>query len=92
MLVLSGILYAILFLWQFPHFMEIEWMYREDNDRAGYLVLPKGNVRVPFMILETLLLLLALIVYQHHAISDTARSDFLRRSGSSGNGIRVLDD
>src|SRR6266571_4520001 len=35
-------LYAILFLWQFPHFMAIAWMYREDYDRAGYLVLPKG--------------------------------------------------
>src|SRR6266403_2905872 len=33
-------LYAILFLWQFPHFMAIAWMYREDYDRASYLVLP----------------------------------------------------
>ena len=55
-------LYAILFLWQFPHFMAIAWMYREDYDRAGYLVLPKGNARVPFMTLETLLPLLALAV------------------------------
>lgn len=54
-------LYAILFLWQFPHFMAIAWMYREDYDRAGYLVLPKGDVRVPFMTVETLLPLLALI-------------------------------
>jgi len=29
------ILYAMLFLWQFPHFMAIAWMYREDYDRAG---------------------------------------------------------
>jgi protoheme IX farnesyltransferase len=57
----AGILYAMLFLWQFPHFMAIAWMYREDYDRAGYLVLPKGNARVPFVILETLLPLLALI-------------------------------
>jgi protoheme IX farnesyltransferase len=55
-------LYAILFLWQFPHFMAIAWMYREDYDRAGYLVLPKGNARVPLVILETLLPLLALVV------------------------------
>jgi protoheme IX farnesyltransferase len=33
-------LYAMLFFWQFPHFMAIAWMYREDYDRAGYLVLP----------------------------------------------------
>jgi heme o synthase len=57
----GGILYAMLFLWQFPHFMAIAWMYREDYDRAGYLVLPKGNMRVPFVILETLLPLLALV-------------------------------
>jgi protoheme IX farnesyltransferase len=57
----AAILYAMLFLWQFPHFMAIAWMYREDYDRAGYLVLPKGNVRVPFVILETLLPLLTLV-------------------------------
>jgi heme o synthase len=57
----AWMLYAILFLWQFPHFMAIAWMYREDYDRAGYLVLPKGNARVPFMTLEALLPLLALV-------------------------------
>src|SRR5208282_6136520 len=54
-------LYAIVFLWQFPHFMAIAWMYREDYDRAGYLVLPKGNARISFVTLETLLPLLALV-------------------------------
>jgi heme o synthase len=57
----AWILYAILFLWQFPHFMAIAWMYREDYDRAGYLMLPKGNLRVPLVALQTLLPLLALI-------------------------------
>jgi protoheme IX farnesyltransferase len=57
----AWMLYAILFFWQFPHFMAIAWMYREDYDRAGYLVLPKGAARVPFVILQTLLPLLALI-------------------------------
>ncbi len=28
-------LFAILFVWQFPHFMAIGWMYREDFARAG---------------------------------------------------------
>src|SRR6266850_2525865 len=57
----AGILYVIVFLWQFPHFMAIAWMYREDYDRAGYFVLPKGRARVPFVTLETLLPLLALV-------------------------------
>jgi len=33
-------LYAILFAWQFPHFLAIAWMYREDYARAGILMLP----------------------------------------------------
>ena len=39
----AWILYAVLFLWQFPHFMAIAWMYREDYARAGYFVLPAQN-------------------------------------------------
>lgn len=31
---------AILFLWQFPHFYAIAWMYREDYARAGIRMLP----------------------------------------------------
>ena len=57
----AWLLYAIVFLWQFPHFMAIAWMYREDYDRAGYLVLPKGNARVPVATLETVLPLLVLV-------------------------------
>jgi protoheme IX farnesyltransferase len=33
-------LFAILFLWQFPHFLSIAWMYREDYGRAGIVMLP----------------------------------------------------
>jgi protoheme IX farnesyltransferase len=33
-------LYAVLFLWQFPHFYSIGWLYREDYARAGMLMLP----------------------------------------------------
>src|SRR3954464_580640 len=34
------VLGAILFLWQFPHFYAIAWMYREDYARAGIRMLP----------------------------------------------------
>jgi len=55
-------LYAILFLWQFPHFMAIAWMYREDYARAGYLVLPPdGSARARSVNLQTVLPLLALV-------------------------------
>jgi protoheme IX farnesyltransferase len=33
-------LFAVLFLWQFPHFLAIALMYREDYSRAGYQMLP----------------------------------------------------
>jgi protoheme IX farnesyltransferase len=33
-------LYAILFVWQFPHFYSIAWMYRDDYARAGIRMLP----------------------------------------------------
>jgi protoheme IX farnesyltransferase len=36
----AWVLYAILFLWQFPHFYAIAWMYREDYARAGIQMLP----------------------------------------------------
>jgi protoheme IX farnesyltransferase len=34
------ILFAIVFLWQVPHFMAIAWMYREDYRSAGFPMLP----------------------------------------------------
>ena len=36
----AWVLFAILFLWQFPHFYSIAWMYREDYARAGICMLP----------------------------------------------------
>ena len=36
----AWLLYLILFLWQFPHFHAIAWMYREDYARAGIRMLP----------------------------------------------------
>jgi heme o synthase len=33
-------LFAILFVWQFPHFLAIAWMYKDDYSRAGIRMLP----------------------------------------------------
>jgi heme o synthase len=57
----AWILYAILFLWQFPHFMAIAWMYREDYARAGYQVLPPDGLKDRFVNWQTLVPALALI-------------------------------
>jgi protoheme IX farnesyltransferase len=57
----AWILFAVLFLWQFPHFMAIAWMYREDYARAGYLVLPRGEQSGCFMSRQAALPALVLI-------------------------------
>jgi heme o synthase len=33
-------LFALVFLWQIPHFMAIAWLYRDDYTRAGFPMLP----------------------------------------------------
>jgi protoheme IX farnesyltransferase len=33
-------LFAIVFVWQIPHFMAIAWLYRQDFERAGFPLLP----------------------------------------------------
>lgn len=36
-------LFAILFLWQFPHFLAIAWLYRQQYDGAGLKMLPRNR-------------------------------------------------
>jgi protoheme IX farnesyltransferase len=36
----AAVLFAVLFLWQVPHFLAIAWIYREDYARAGLRMLP----------------------------------------------------
>ncbi len=57
----AWLLFAIVFLWQFPHVMAIAWMYREDYARAGYVVLPAGKSRDRSVAWQTLLPSLALL-------------------------------
>jgi protoheme IX farnesyltransferase len=57
----AWVLFAILFLWQFPHFLAIAWMYREDYSRAKILMLPvvepDGRVTAQQIVIYTLMLL-----------------------------------
>jgi protoheme IX farnesyltransferase len=39
----AGALFAILFLWQFPHFLAIAWLYQHDYADAGLKMLPTGQ-------------------------------------------------
>ena len=54
-------LFAMLFLWQFPHFLAIAWMYKEQYAKAGILMLPviepEGKITARQIVIFTLLLL-----------------------------------
>ena len=57
----AWILFALLFLWQFPHFLAIAWMYREQYAKAGILMLPvvepEGKITARQIVTFTVLLL-----------------------------------
>ena len=57
----AWILFAMLFLWQFPHFLAIAWMYREQYGKAGILMLPvvepEGKITARQIVIFTVLLL-----------------------------------
>ena len=64
----AWLLYAILFIWQFPHFYAIGWLYREDYGRAGMLMLPAvddedGSTTFRAILLSTQLLIVASLVF-----------------------------
>ncbi len=53
-------LFAMLFLWQFPHFLAIAWMYRKQYAKAGILMLPvvepSGRITARQIVLFTIML------------------------------------
>jgi protoheme IX farnesyltransferase len=55
------ILFAILFLWQLPHFLAIAWMYREDYRRAGMPMLSVNDPEGGSTARQALLYALALL-------------------------------
>ena len=56
-------LFAILYLWQLPHFFALAWLFREDYRRGGFRMLPSvpnGDRQLAWIVLgATLLLVLA---------------------------------
>lgn len=53
-------LFALLFLWQFPHFLAIAWMYKEQYAKAGIKMLPvvepDGRITARQIVLFTIML------------------------------------
>ena len=69
-------LYAILFLWQFPHFYAIGWLYRDDYARAGMLMLPErqaneGRTTFRLISISTQLLIIASLLLTFVARTGT---------------------
>jgi protoheme IX farnesyltransferase len=55
------LLFGVLFLWQFPHFLAIAIMYKEDYERAGYHMLPHFDSEARFTRSEIVAFTLLLI-------------------------------
>ena len=84
----AWVLFAIVFLWQFPHFMSIAWMYREDYVRAGYLVLPASHLKDRFVAWQCLLP--ALGPFRRGHCSSTSRAGRYRLFCRSSRSRRQL--
>lgn len=41
----AWLLFAIIFLWQMPHFLAIAWMHRQDYEKAGFKMLSLNDVK-----------------------------------------------
>jgi protoheme IX farnesyltransferase len=81
-------LFGILFLWQFPHFLAIALMYREDYDRAGYRMLPRFDLDSRFTRAEIFAFTVALIAIT--LLPITAQSGFLYFAAMSVAGAFLL--
>ena len=55
-------LFTIVFLWQFPHFLAIAFLYREDYARAGFQMLSRRDQDYRFMRVEILGFTILLVV------------------------------
>jgi protoheme IX farnesyltransferase len=55
------LLFAIQFLWQFPHFWAIAWVAHTDYSNAGFKLLPSDKGPTKFTALQTVIYSLALI-------------------------------
>lgn len=72
----AAVLYAILFLWQFPHFYAIGLLYREDYARAGMLMLPAreendGRTTFRLILISTQLMIIASLLLTFIAHTGT---------------------
>lgn len=81
-------LFAILFLWQFPHFLAIALMYRDDYSRAGYRMLPRFDLDSRFTRTEIVAFTVILVATTMLPLVD--RGDLIYVSGMFLAGVFLL--
>ena len=80
----AWLLFAILFLWQFPHFLAIALMYREDYSRAGYHMLPAFDEDSRFTRVEILSFAIVLVIVTMLPVGEHVSSLYLAGMGGAG--------
>jgi protoheme IX farnesyltransferase len=65
------LLFAVLFLWQIPHFFALAWMYKADYEDGGFVMLPlydKQGIATAWISLVTAMMLLPIswMFYQYN--------------------------
>ena len=82
----AWLLFGILFLWQFPHFLAIALMYREDYAGAGFRMLPQFDADGRFTKAEIVVFTVVLVDCDHAAFGRPGRrnlfTDHVYRRGS----------
>lgn len=80
-------LFALMFVWQIPHFLAIAWMYREDYERGGFRMLPifdKTGHLTSFMVAAWAVLLIPATVAPALVMPDRLGWVYVVVAGVSG--------
>ncbi len=80
----SWFLFAVLFLWQFPHFLAIALMYREDYAHAGFKMLPDFDADGRFTRAEIIGCTIVLIVVTMFPLAGRVAPLYLLAMAGSG--------
>jgi protoheme IX farnesyltransferase len=85
------LLFAILFLWQIPHFLAIAWLYRDDYARAGFPMLPVVDREGSFTARQAVLHSAALLVVSlGPAVAGFAGPAYVAGAVLLGTGLTVF--
>lgn len=80
-------LFALMTVWQLPHFWAIAWLYKEDYAHGGYRVLPMTDptgVKTASAIVATAALLLPATLWPAWAMPDLLGPVYIAAAGSTG--------